>query len=148
MCGLCADYELTNTIVEMRLYATEIASKSFTNINTETKLICAKSNVDHFLVPKWAGSLGLVASRSDLATPSIVSNWTVAIKQFHVAAVAKSFSSRQCKAICCQENREHLDHPPYLPDVCLRPISIASDDWGTGWTRRTCVETSIICVEN
>ncbi|KAJ1361064.1 hypothetical protein KIN20_020235 [Parelaphostrongylus tenuis] len=42
-----------------------VVTRSARNANTKTKSICAKSNVGHFVGPKWADSLGLVASRSD-----------------------------------------------------------------------------------
>ncbi|KAJ1347378.1 hypothetical protein KIN20_002411 [Parelaphostrongylus tenuis] len=38
-----------------------------------------------------------------------VSNWTVAIKQFHVTTSLSHFVSRKCKATRCQENKEEVD---------------------------------------
>ncbi|KAJ1367318.1 hypothetical protein KIN20_028212 [Parelaphostrongylus tenuis] len=82
--------------------------------------------------------LGLVASWSDPAALSDnVSNWTVAIKQFHVTALAKynllqdnarPHVAKKTKEKLTDLGWEHLDHPPYSPERLSLPISISDVD--------------------
>ncbi|KAJ1362068.1 hypothetical protein KIN20_021478 [Parelaphostrongylus tenuis] len=125
------------------------------NTDIETKSICVKSNVDHFLGPKWADSLGFLARQSGLATLSdIVSKKPLQSSTSTSPPSSSLFASTQCKATRCQENKEEVDRLVLralgLFAVFARSVSAdfhLFDHWSTDWARRSC-GTSIICDEN